>query len=216
MTVPPIPAGCAHRPTTRDGLIQPWANVELSDGGCDFRSHHNSRWQRCWTDHLCQVCGEQNRTPMVALCGPRQLEQLVFDEPPLHPECARYVTVACPMVAGERSRYRAGEVLAHRSRGGQCPEPGCDCGGWVPTPGLAAGPGGSPAHEWYAVYLTGYAVACQPDGRVIGGAAEPGDVVRVRLVSEPGRRHTPWLPVQDWLAGYSPPDRLINSEENPT
>ena len=206
MNAPPIPATCTHLSITSDGLIKPWANVALSDGGCDFRSHHNTRWLACWQRHLCQVCGQPARLVEVLLCGPRQLKALLFDEPPLHPECARYVTQACPMVAGQRDHYRTGPVLAHRSRGGTCTDPGCDCGGWVPTPGLTVGPGGGLAHEWYAIYVRGYSLAARPDGTITGGICTPDQVIRVRLVSEPGRAYWPWLPVNDWAERYRSPE----------
>lgn len=202
----PIPASCTGRPTTPDGLVIPWANVQLADGGCDFRSHHNTRWLECWERGLCQVCGEKPHSRvMVLLCGPRQLRQLVFDEPPLHPACAKYVTSACPMVAGQRSHYRAGDTLANRSRGAECYVEGCECGGWVPTPGRTHGPGGDAAHEWYAVYVRGLSVAVDPGGQVLGGVCSPEEVVRVQLVSVPGVQHQPWLPVADWLDRYEPP-----------
>ena len=206
MTGPPIPASCAARPVTPDGLVIPFGNVQLADGGCDFRSHHHSRWLHCWQRSACQVCGRPPTHPMVMLCGPRQLAQLLFDEPPLHPACAKYVTTACPMVAGDRARYRVGDPVSRRQRGARCYDPECDCGGWVPTPGITPGPGGSDAHEWYAVFVRRYTVAAEPSGRIIGGLCTPDAILRVRLVSEPGRRHEPWLPVDDWLDQYTPPE----------
>lgn len=204
MTAPPIPAPCAHRPTTGDGLIIPWANVHLADGGCDFRAHHNARWAACWRDRRCQVCGDR-LDRLVLLCGPRQLAHLMFDEPPLHPECARYVTQACPMVAGRREHYRTGDPLANRPRGRGCPVPGCDCGGWVPTPGIRPDSGGDPAHPWYAVYATSYHPAITPGGELVGGVCLPSQIRRVRLVSAPGTAHRPWIDVPDWADRYAPP-----------
>jgi len=211
----PIPATCAGRPTTPDGLVIPFGNVQLADGGCDFRTHHNARWLACWEQRRCQVCGNRLTVPAVLLCGPRQLARLLFDEPPLHPECARYTSRACPMVAGQRSHYRTGPVLAHRSRGGTCPDPGCDCGGWVPTPGITADPGGGSAHEWFAVYVRSYSLADTPDGRMTGGICSPADVVRVRRVSRPGRPPGPWEPVPNWLDSYTPPELAHPTREDP-
>ena len=75
---PPIPVLCARRPTTPGGLVIPYGNVQLADGGCDFRSHHRARWEACWKRLICQVCGRRIGRPIVMLCGPRQLAQLVF------------------------------------------------------------------------------------------------------------------------------------------
>lgn len=210
---PPIPATCAARPVTPDGLVVPWGNVQLADGGVDFRSHHNARWAQCWKQGLCQVCGRHIPRPIVFLCGPNQLARLLFDEPPVHPECARYVSWACPMVAGDRAHYRTGPTLSQRHRGKTCPDPSCDCAGWVPTPGTDRTSAGGSAHEWYAVYAGAFHLAAvtdpdQPGGtRLIGGACLPGDIVRVRQVSEPGRALRPWRPVTGWLD--RPPRRRI-------
>lgn len=201
----PIPASCAHRPLTPDGLVIPFGNVQLADGGCDFRTHHNARWLACWERGLCQVCGTRLTLPMMLLCGPNQLAQLLFDEPPVHGQCARYVTQACPMVAGRRAHYRTGVPLADRARGQVCPEPGCDCGGWVPTPGTARNGAGDPAHEWYAVQVRDYALARTPE-RFTGGICTPEEVVRVRLVSRPGAPLTPWETVTDWRDRYTAPE----------
>lgn len=202
---PAIPITCAHRPVTRDGLVIPFGNVRLADGGCDFRTHHNARWLDCWQRGLCQVCGLALTHPALFLCGPRQLSALLFDEPPLHPECARYASTACPMVAGERAHYRTGEVVSHRARGKTCPEPGCDCGGWVPTPGTDPAPSGGPAHPWFAVYARTYALAGTTDRPITGGICAPDDVLRVRQVSRVGEALNPWLPVPDWRDQYVAP-----------
>ncbi|HEV8653321.1 MAG TPA: hypothetical protein VG276_28985 [Actinomycetes bacterium] len=177
--VPPIPMGLAHRPTT-GGLVIPWVNVALADGGADFRSVHHSRWVRCWTQGICQSCGEALGSPVVMLGGPNQLAGY-FDEPPLHPWCASYATRACPMVAGRMPRYADRQHVSEGVRGRSCPEPGCDCAGWVPhTRGSA---GGEPAHEWWAVWCRSWSIAVTPERRLLGGV--PADEVRRYLVSTP-------------------------------
>jgi len=115
---PPIPATLEHRPTV-GGLVAPWVNVALADGGVDFRTTHHSKWQRCWVEGLCQTCGEPlTRRPVVLLGGPNQIQPGgYFAERPLHPECAAYATRACPMVAGRRTHYAEHEPLAAGARG---------------------------------------------------------------------------------------------------
>lgn len=183
MTVVPIPAALLHRPTV-GGLVKPWVNVELADGGVDFRATHNARWQRCWREEICQVCAEPlTQRPLVFLGGPNQLENY-FSEPPLHPWCMRYASRACPMVAGRMSHYPARARLSEGKRGDRCSKPGCDCEGWVPHPGQdAVDHGGEPAHEWYAVWADSFALAMSPEGRLLGGV--PQDIRRTRLVSRP-------------------------------
>lgn len=184
---PPIPATCEHRPTI-GGVVSPWANVQLADGGVDFRAQHESRVQSCWLNGLCQLCGGRVDRPIVLFGGPRQVAALQFDEPPLHPECAVYASHACPMVAGRAEKYATRQVLVDGHRGAVCPDPGCDCGGWVPTPGLTPPAGGDPAHDWYAVYVSGYAcgVSERQPGRVHSALVSAEQVLAVRHVSTPG------------------------------
>ena len=188
---PPIPTTCEHRPTT-GGLVIPWVNVQLADGGVDFRAKHTTREQQCWTEVRCQVCATPiQQPPIVLLGGPQQLESLMFDEPPLHPECAAYVTHACPMVNGRQQRFADRVAISDGRRGKACPEPGCDCGGWIPTPGTSRSAGG-PAHPWYAVYVTGYSLGVTRDqpNLVAVGVVHPTQIRAVRHVSTPGEGRT--------------------------
>ncbi|WP_292974996.1 hypothetical protein [Mycobacterium sp.] len=184
---PPIPATCEQRPTI-GGVVIPWVNVQLADGGVDFRSQHESRAQTCWTQGICQMCATPIGHPIVLLGGPEQVAKLQFDEPPLHPECAVYATLACPMVAGRLERFADRELVSAGQRGAACTVPGCDCGGWVPTPGLEPATGGRPAHPWYAVYVSGYSlgVTANHTDRVHAGVVERAQVLAVRHVSTPG------------------------------
>lgn len=201
----PIPGRMAWNPVV-GGVALPWANVRLGDGGADFRSHHHAKWLQCWSERLCQVCGDNLVHPIVLLGGPNQLRHLLFDEPPLHPECAVYTSRACPMVNGERTHYADRELISQGKRGRACYDPGCDCGGWVEHPNQhAANHGGDPAHEWYAVYIRAYTLAARPDGSPIGGVCAPDDVLVVRLVSQPGEGRC-WVKVTDWRDRYEAPE----------
>ena len=186
--IPRVPVGLAHRPTI-GGLIVPWVNLALADGGADFRGIHNTKWQRAWTEGLCQVCGLPLVRPVVLLGGPNQLAGY-FDEAPLHPWCAAYTAKACPMVAGRLARYADRPQVSEGRRGQVCPEPGCNCGGWTHTPGIPHGSGrGEPAHAWWAVWCENYALAATPQGRLLGGV--PAGELRRRLVSTPPTEPVP-------------------------
>lgn len=183
---PPIPAQLAHRPTL-GGLVVPWINVTLADGGADFRSPHRARVDRCWMERLCQTCGERLGARCVLFGGPRQIAPGgYFDEPPMHPACAVYARQACPMVAGRLATYAAGPRLSEGRRGAVCPEPGCDCGGWVLTDGTNRG--GEPAHPYWEVWADPSLIvlAVTPEGRLLGGAVP--HPVRVRLIETPVSR----------------------------
>jgi hypothetical protein len=180
---PPIPGGLTHRPTT-GGLVVPWVNVTLADGGVDFRTAHQSKWVRCWVEGLCQTCGEPlTLRPVVFFGGPNQVEKY-FDEPPLHPWCAAYAQQACPMVAGRMATYADRDVISHGRRGKTCPEPGCDCGGWTPHDRTRPTSQGAPAHEWWAVWAMDWDLVVTPQRELLGG--KPTEVRRRRLISKPG------------------------------
>lgn len=198
--VPPIPASCAARPTV-GGLVAPFVNVRLADGGVDFRTPHQATYERCWLQGLCQTCGNPIGPLAVFFGGPRQLRDRRFDEPPVCPPCAVYASQACPMVAGRMPAYASRDRLAEGSRGHVCPDAGCGCGGFLDSDPNAYDASGDPAHDWYAVYARAggwnvtvhhVTVPCSDRGclhqrtLVNGGqlTAEPRKVV---LVSTPAR-----------------------------
>lgn len=200
MTVP-IPATCADRPTI-GGLVAPWVNLRLADGGVDFRSPHQATYERCWKEGLCQTCGNPTGRPAVLFGGPNQLRSRHFDEPPLCGPCALYASQACPMVAGRMPYYADRERLAAGPRGHTCPDAGCPCGGFTDSDPNAHDASGEPAHAWYAVYvapgawqLTGneVQVRCSDGGctnlhrrLLINGATLTAPPLKVVLVSQPG------------------------------
>ncbi len=198
--MPAVPASCAGRPVV-GGLVAPFVNIRLADGGVDFRTPHQGSYERCWTEGLCQTCGGPLGALVVFFGGPRQLASGRFDEPPLCPPCAVYASQACPMVAGRMPRYADRERLSEGRRGHACPDAGCGCGGFRPADPDAYDASGEPAHDWFAVYvrapgwqLTGseVQVPCTDRGCVhkrvlVNGCVltvEPRKVVRV---SAPGR-----------------------------
>jgi hypothetical protein len=198
-TRPPIPASLAHRPV-RGGLALPWVNAELADGGVDFRSPHHARYEQCWTGGLCQSCGNATGDPAVLVCGPRQILNRRFDEPPVCPPCALYAGKACPMVSGRTAVYPTRQKLTEGHRGGKCAE-GCGCGGWqVTDPEHSADQGGQPALPWYACWIhpAGYTVTahwaksrctdlgCEHDRLIVNGAILNVPPLKIFLVSEPG------------------------------
>lgn len=209
-TRPPIPASLAHRPVV-GGLAQPWGNVELADGGTDFRSPHHARYAGAWKGCLCQSCGRPTGDPAVLVCGPRQVLSLRFDEPPLCPPCALYVTKACPMVNGRTVTYPDRPRLSEGHRGEKCGKPGCGCAGWqVTDPEHSADQGGRPNLPWYACWIhpqdyvvTAHKITkpcsdkgCNHEHLIVNGGLLNVPPLKIYLASEPGagriwRRLTP-------------------------
>jgi hypothetical protein len=196
---PPIPASCADRPVV-GGLVAPFVNPRLADGGVDFRSPHHAKYEECWTRNLCQTCGNRLTHPAVLFGGPNQLRDLHFDEPPLCTPCAVYASKACPMVAGRLDRYADRDRLAEGRRGHVCPDEHCDCGGWTPTDPTSPDSGGDPVHPWYACYvspgawqLTGKQVTtrcsdlgCEHERVIVNGAVLNVAPLKILLIAEPG------------------------------
>jgi hypothetical protein len=196
---PPIPASCAHRPTT-GGLVVPVVNLQLADGGADFRSRHQATLGTCWHRALCQVCGNPVGTRAILLGGPDNLRSGWFDEAPICPPCAHYAAKACPMLAGRQARFADRDPVSGGPRGKTCPDPGCDCGGFTSHGG--GGQGGAPAHPWYAVFIdpAGYVVTVQDEKircsdrvcdelhtrTVVTGGQLTAPPLKIYLVSEPG------------------------------
>lgn len=148
----PVPASCADRPLV-GGLVAPWVNIRLADGGVDFRTPHQATFERCWRENLCQTCGHPIRHRAVLFGGPRQLSSRRFDEPPLCVPCALYASQACPMVSGRMPYYADRERVSEGKRGHVCPDASCVCGGFVESDPDAYDASGESAHEWYALYV---------------------------------------------------------------
>jgi len=211
----PIPASCAARPTV-GGLVVPYINLRLADGGVDFRSPHHTAVAECWTDGLCQTCGQPTGHPAVLFGGPNQLAAGHFDEPPLCVACAVYASHACPMVAGRQARYADRDRISEGHRGKTCPDPDCHCGGWTATDPDIAGHPDDPAHPWYAVYINpgAYAVTvyrkivrcadkgCEHERLIVNGGKLTAPPLKVVLVSTPGEGRV-WrrLAPEDWPIG---------------
>jgi hypothetical protein len=191
-TAPPIPQRLVGRETI-GGRVIPWIQVRLADGGVDFRARHNRKVVDSWTKGLCQIDGEPlDRGRFVLLGGPDQVAELLFDEPPMHPECARYTALACEMVAGRREHYARGPSVSETHRGGTCVDPTCDCGGWVVNAAHRSGDPGRPAHPWYALWAKACTIVAREDGELHGAALLRSDVRAISVVvpgeTQPFRR----------------------------
>ena len=165
---PPIPARLAGRPTV-GGLVVPWVSVVLVDGTPVLGNLHGSRADRCFLEKLCQICGDKLDHPIVLFSPASSHAKDQTPEPPMHPECAAYSAKACPMVNGCMTHWRA----AARAAGKPCPDPGCDCAGWVDADD---GPeAGRPAEPWFAVWVAEYDVGVDP------GTRRPNAAIYTRL-----------------------------------
>ena len=172
----PLPSRLLDRPQQR-GLVVPYISVQTSAGDAILGNVHRARALECIDQKRCQICGQRLTMPVVVLVRESQLHLRYSDEPALHPECARYSVAACPMLNGRMSHYAGGST---RHLGKACDKPGCDCGGWVNSPGTSS-KAGEPAEPWVAVWLRDYALAVDEQHR-LHGLTWLGDPIRIRPV----------------------------------
>lgn len=170
----PIPARLAHRPV-QAGMVVQWIALALPDGTHDFAGCEGRKVNLSMLNQLCQICGEHINPPIVFFAADDQLDDMTFDSPPMHPECAAYSAKACPMVTGKLDAYRAKATRASRTDG--CAKPGCDCEGWIQTE-TNIDRGGNPAPTWFAVWCHTYQrIARNPKvvAAIRAGYAVPGE-----------------------------------------
>src|SRR6185369_8200185 len=198
---------------TVGGVVAPYINLRLADGGVDFRSPHHKAYEECWTNCWCQVCGQPTGRPAVLFGGPNQVAAGRFDEPPLCAPCAQYASKACPMVAGRQPRYADRARISEGRRGHTCPDPGCGCGGFVPVDPNHGDAAGEPAHNWYAVFIDPRAyqvtahratvrcsdLGCEHERVIVNGGQLTAAPLKVVLVStqDEGRVWRPLAP-HEW------------------
>jgi hypothetical protein len=174
--VPPIPACLADRPTVA-GLVVPYLSVQSGHRAILGRVHRTKRNQ-CIVNKLCQIDGELLTVPCVVLVPEGQLDRRWTTEPALHPQCARYSTRACPLLNGQMTTLHNPGPHPHLA----CDLPGCDCGGWVMSPGQIPREPDTPAEPYVEVWLSRYDQGVNPHGELLGVAWEPSYVLRIRPV----------------------------------
>lgn len=150
-TPPPVPVRLAHMPLL-GGLVIPVISARHRGGQAAFGVNHPVNLPMCLLQRRCGVCGEPLGRKAVFLMRPADLWRNSTVEPGMHPECANYVTRACPMVSGHMTRYRR-----HRSpRAYRCGDPACGCILWKPPGGYDSPRQGRDADPWYTLWTTVY------------------------------------------------------------
>ncbi len=135
---PPIPAWLSGRPLA-GGLVVPWITPQLPDGRHLFGSIEQTSSEHALIHRLCGVCGRRIAPqPLVLLLRMSDIPRQCTNEPALHPQCAAYTAVACPMINGTLKTYRSTQP------------PG------VPLTEDSAARRGSPAEPWFAVWVSDY------------------------------------------------------------
>jgi hypothetical protein len=107
MRPPPIPMICAAVPVGPDGILRGFVLVREVDGSSSLDERLLERILECWADGLCQLCGIgiERAEGATLLARPEEIRDLLFEEPPLHRQCADYLVQVDP-------RFRTGEWFA--------------------------------------------------------------------------------------------------------
>jgi hypothetical protein len=150
--LPDVPAHLAGRPRS-GGLVVPWVTPATRTGLYLFGKLSDLAQYQCLTGRVCQVCGQRLDAravlfaPAVLFARPADLDYRCTAEPALCPPCAAYSSRACPMLAGRRSRYRAGQHPALT--------------GMTPSADQLLRQA-APAESWYTVWVRDYDVISHP------------------------------------------------------
>ena len=159
--VPAIPVRLSRRPLIA-GLAIPWVTALHTNGTPVLGVLDPRRQAACLTRRLCQACGQQLGSPLVLMVRARDVVAGYVNEPALHPECAAYSALACPMLAGMMARYRSAPLPARQVR---CGDAACECRAWVMS-GDRDLRAGRPREAFAAVWidLSQYRVTASPAG----------------------------------------------------
>lgn len=113
----PIPRHMAGRPIDGRGFPVPYFVAWLDEQGNEMpegqgRPDHRvvdvAKMARCVKLGLCWLCGHTLGRWRALVVGPMCLVNRTTPEPDSHVDCAEYAARACPFLANERARRRAG------------------------------------------------------------------------------------------------------------
>lgn len=94
----------SHLPTYR-GYPIPFVQCILPSGIPDFKAIDSDRVWQCVEDRLCAICGRELLDVAVFIGGNLCIENRLFTDPPMHPDCVRFTAKTCPFVSGEHRQY---------------------------------------------------------------------------------------------------------------
>ncbi|MFD8882050.1 hypothetical protein ACFV0H_05945 [Streptomyces erythrochromogenes] len=180
MSVPAIPAACAHRPT-HGGLVVPYVSFE-HNGLPVFGGLDPVKRARAFENGLCQICARPLERWFYVLVRPQDVSVGYAPEPGLHPPCLMYSEKACPMLSGASATYRKDSVIARHPAGRPCDNPDCPCPDTAPSAESQLRVGRK-ADDWDAWMLSApqYELRRDAQGKAVG-VQLPSDPKRIRRV----------------------------------
>lgn len=77
----------------------------IVEGQVDFRVVDPQRWFDCLTQKRCAICGKKMEGLATFVGGPMSMQHRMFNDAPMHHDCATYAMQACPMLAAPKFAY---------------------------------------------------------------------------------------------------------------
>ncbi|MCP2325212.1 hypothetical protein HDA40_003719 [Hamadaea flava] len=168
---PGIPPRLLTRPTM-GGLVVPYTTLRLPDGRWRFGAVDSDRQADALINRLCQTCGDPLERRIVFAMRDMDLDAMSADEPGMHPECAAYTALACPMLAGRMSHHQTTSIEAQLSALGIAFD-------GDPTTQVRLG---RPASPWSLAWTSGYSVYTHPTTQRLAARMTPAQLLRVRPI----------------------------------
>jgi hypothetical protein len=82
----------------------------------DFRVVDPNKVALCLRKHLCGVCGRRLGDWCYFIGGPQSKDSKLFNDPPMHIQCARFSSKACAYLNGTRQGYSDRPIPAMTAR----------------------------------------------------------------------------------------------------
>lgn len=87
------------------GYPIPWVAAVGEDGKHDFRVLDVTKVGTCLRECRCSICGGRINGLMAFVGGPLSIANRLFNDPPMHQECAVYALQVCPYLAAPSFAY---------------------------------------------------------------------------------------------------------------
>lgn len=91
----------------------PFFATTRTDGTPDFKVINEKNRLRCANENLCWICGLPLEYWIIFIGGPKAIEQRLFVDGPMHPECAEISIKECPFLRGDKDYAEVIDLSKH-------------------------------------------------------------------------------------------------------
>jgi hypothetical protein len=99
-----LPLHMKALPRDARGYPVPWIAAVGSDGRADFRVIDKAKTMEALTNRRCAICGKVMLAAYF-VGGPLSMRNRLFNDPPMHKDCAEYALKVCPFLAAPSFAY---------------------------------------------------------------------------------------------------------------